>query len=91
MGKNNPATRFGVSTTSGLQWSEANQKTEGGLWIRLEKYEMEAGERYAVQVSPDSEEQGRAVAEAMVAVRGYSQVPPTRATRSLLAATRRLR
>ena len=74
---NNTATRFGVRTASGLlKWTEVNQRTEGGLWIKLGEYEMEAGERYAVQVSPLSERQGRVVADAVVVVRGVLSSPP---------------
>jgi NlpC/P60 family len=73
---NNTATRFGVNTTSGVEWTEVNQKTEGGLWIKLGEYEMEAGESYAVQVSPASEEPGRVVADAVVVVRGVLSGPP---------------
>jgi cell wall-associated NlpC family hydrolase len=73
---NNTATRFGVSTTSGVEWTKVNQKTEGGLWIKLGEYEMEAGEGYAVQVSPDSEGESRVVADAVAVVRGIFSGPP---------------
>ncbi|MDQ5819522.1 MAG: hypothetical protein M3334_14300, partial [Actinomycetota bacterium] len=42
---NNAATRFGVSTTSGVKWSEVNQRIDGGMWVRIGSYEMEEGER----------------------------------------------
>ena len=51
---NNTATCYGVSTTSCVEWIEVSQRTEGGLWIKVGEYEMEASEGYAVQVSPDS-------------------------------------
>ena len=73
---NNAATRFGVGTTSGFKWTEVNQKTDGGLWIKLGQYEMKAGESYAVQVSPGSQGQGRVVADAVAVVRGVLSSPP---------------
>src|SRR3712207_1008038 len=42
---NNAATGFGVSTTSGVKWSEVNQRIDGGMWVRIGSYEMEEGER----------------------------------------------
>jgi cell wall-associated NlpC family hydrolase len=73
---NNPAARFGISTTSGVKWIKVNQQKDGGFWVKLGEYEMEAGERYAVQVSPASEEQGHVVADAVVVVRGVLTGPP---------------
>jgi len=75
-GGNNPAARFGISTTSGVKWIKVNQQKDGGFWVKLGEYEMEAGERYAVQVSPASEEQGHVVADAVVIVRGVLTGPP---------------
>jgi cell wall-associated NlpC family hydrolase len=73
---NNTATRFGVSTTAGVEWTELDQRTEGGLWIKLGEYEMEAGEGYAIQVSPESGAQGRVIADAVAVVRGILSGPP---------------
>src|SRR3712207_1012643 len=55
---NNAATRFGVSTTSGVKWSEVNQRIDGGMWVRIGSYEMEEGERL-VQIEGASESKGR--------------------------------
>ena len=72
---NNPATRFGVSTTSGIKWLKMDQRRDGGMWVRLGAYEMEAGERYAVQVSA-YRAKGRVVADAVMVVRGTQVSPP---------------
>lgn len=72
---NNPATRFGVSTTSGIKWLKVDQRRDGGMWVRLGAYEMEAGERYAVQVSA-YRAKGRVVADAVMVVRGTQVTPP---------------
>ena len=67
---NSSAARFGISTVSGVEWTEVNQQKDGGLWIRLGEYEMQAGDGYAVQISPDSFDGGRVVADAVMVVRG---------------------
>ncbi|MDQ3793722.1 MAG: NlpC/P60 family protein, partial [Actinomycetota bacterium] len=72
---NNPATRFGVSTTSGIKWLKVDQRRDGGMWVRLGAYEMEAGERYGVQVSA-YRAKGRVVADAVMVVRGTQVSPP---------------
>jgi hypothetical protein len=73
--RNNAATRFGVSTTSGIEWIKVDQRKDGGMWVRLGAYEMEAGERYAVQVSA-YRAAGRVVADAVTVVRGTQAAPP---------------
>ena len=73
---NSAATRFGVSTTSGVKWTEVNQQTDGGMWVRIGAYKMQAGDRYAVQVSPGSEGQGSVIADAVMVVSGTQVTPP---------------
>ncbi len=72
---NSAATRFGVKTTSGIEWTTVNQQTDGGMWVRLGAYQLEEGDAYAVDVSPHSVDGGRAVADAVMVVRG-TQVNP---------------
>jgi hypothetical protein len=72
---NNPVTRFGVSTTSGIEWIKVDQRKDGGMWVRLGDYEMEAGDSYAVQVS-GYRARGRVVADAVMVVRGTQMAPP---------------
>jgi cell wall-associated NlpC family hydrolase len=73
---NSDATRFGIGTASGTQWTEIDQATEGGIWIKLGTYAMEEGERF-IQVSPpDTPEDGNAVADAVAVVRGDITAPP---------------
>ena len=73
--RNNPATRIGVSTVSGIEWIKVNQRKDGGMWVRLGAYEMEAGNHYAVQVS-GYRAKGQVVADAVMVVRGTQMVPP---------------
>jgi cell wall-associated NlpC family hydrolase len=72
---NNYATRFGITTTSGVKWTEVNQQLDGGMWVRLGAYEMQAGDRYAVQVSPGSGGYGAAVADAVQVLSGEQANP----------------
>jgi hypothetical protein len=72
---NNPSTRFGISTTSGIKWHKVDQRRDGGMWVRLGAYEMEAGDRYAVQVS-GYRAKARVVADAVMVVRGTQVTPP---------------
>ena len=61
---NSAAARFGVSTTSGVKWTEVDQRKDGGMWVKLGAYEMEAGDSYAIQISGSSEAAGDVVADA---------------------------
>ena len=72
---NNPATRFGVSTTSGIEWIKVDQRRDGDMWVRLGAYKMEAGNHVGVQVS-GYRAKGRVVADAVIVVRGTQMVPP---------------
>jgi hypothetical protein len=46
------------------------------MWIRLGAFEMEAGDNYSVHVSPSSQDQGQAIADAVMVVRGTQVAPP---------------
>ena len=78
---NSDATRFGIGTASGTQWTEVDQTTDGGIWIKLGTYAMEEGERF-IQVSADSTGAGNAVADAVAVVRGDITAPPDEQTTS---------
>jgi hypothetical protein len=73
---NSSATRFGITTTSGVLWTEVNQQEDSGMWVKLGSYEIAAGDSYAVQVSPESASGGRVVADAVAVVRGVMAPPP---------------
>jgi cell wall-associated NlpC family hydrolase len=72
---NNPAARFHVSTASGLERVEVNQRRDGGVWVRLGAYEMREGNRYSVQVAGRSKAEGRIVADAVMVVAGTQAAP----------------
>ncbi len=73
---NNEATRFGVSTSSGIEWTEVDQRRDGAMWVRLGAYEMEEGNRRAVRVSGEAKTEGRVVVDAIMVVRGAQAAPP---------------
>ena len=66
--RNNAATRFGVSTTSGIEWSEVDQRIDGGFWVRIGSYEMKKGERL-VRIEGDLQSKGRVIADAVMVAR----------------------
>jgi cell wall-associated NlpC family hydrolase len=72
---NSAAARFGVETARGTKWIEANQTSDGGMWVKLGTYEMKAGDRYVVRISPGSGS-GEVIADAVALVRGAASPPP---------------
>ena len=67
--------RFGIGTASGTQWTNVDQTTDGGDWMKLGTYAMKEGERY-IQLSAGSAETGTSVADAVAVVRGDVTMPP---------------
>jgi hypothetical protein len=72
---NSTAARFGVSTVSGIEWTTVNQQRDGGNWVKIGDYHMQAGDSYAIQISPDGGS-GAVVADAVAVVRGAFGSPP---------------
>jgi cell wall-associated NlpC family hydrolase len=72
---NNPKTRFQISTASGLKKVRVNQRRDGGVWMRLGAYKMNAGNRYSVRVAGRSKAEGRVVADAVMVVAGTQAAP----------------
>jgi cell wall-associated NlpC family hydrolase len=72
---NNTAARFGVRTSSGTKWTKVNQIKDGGYWVQIGTYHLEAGDYYAVRLSPE-EGDGQSVADAVTLVRGITTRPP---------------
>jgi cell wall-associated NlpC family hydrolase len=73
---NSRAARFGVETARGTKWIVVNQARDGGMWVKLGTYEMKAGDRYVVRVSPGGGGSGEVVADAVALVRGAASPPP---------------
>jgi hypothetical protein len=72
---NSAAARFGVKTSSGTKWTTVDQTKDGGYWVQIGTYHMKAGDYDAVRLS-SSDGTGRAVADAVVLVRGVASPPP---------------
>ena len=72
---NSAAVRFGVSTSSGTKWTTVDQGKDGGYWVQIGTYDMEAGDYYAVRITP-GDGSGAAVADAVALVRGVASPPP---------------
>ena len=47
----NDSVPVGVETASGTEWTKVNQQKNGGRWVRIGEYEMEAGDDYSVKFS----------------------------------------
>lgn len=82
---NNPATRFRISTASGLKKVKVNQRKDGGMWVRLGAYQMKAGNRYFMQVSGRSKAEGRIVADTVKVVGGTQAPPPAHVSKDSAA------
>jgi len=72
---NNPTTRFQISTASGVRQVEVNQRRDGGVWMRLGAFKMNAANRYSVRVAGRSKSEGRIVADAVMVVAGTQASP----------------
>ena len=61
----NDATQIGVVTTSGTRWTQVNQQQDGGQWVRLGAFEMQAGDDYSVVFSRETNGKGYVIADAV--------------------------
>ena len=50
----NASVPIGVATASGVEWVQVNQQKNGGRWVKLGVYEMEAGDDYSVLFSRET-------------------------------------
>ena len=69
----NDSVPVGVETASGTEWTKVNQQQNGGRWVRLGVYEMEAGDAYSVKFSRQTKGDDYVAADA-VRVRKVSEV-----------------
>ena len=65
----NARTRFRIRTASGWVSKDVNQRTNGGRWVLLGRYTLDAGDAYWVEVSNLSTSEGYIVADAVRIVR----------------------
>lgn len=50
----NASVPIGVATASGIEWTRVNQQRNGGRWVRLGVYNMEAGDDYSILFSRET-------------------------------------
>ena len=83
---NAKAARFGVETAGGTRWTEVDQTRDGGYWVQIGTYEMNAGDGYAVRISSRGDS-GKVVADAVALVRGVASPPPASSGKNVYTAS----
>jgi len=73
----NDSVPVGVETASGTKWTKVNQQKNGGRWVRIGEYEIEAGEDYSVKFSRQTSGDDYVAADA-VKVKKISEAAPDR-------------
>lgn len=73
----NDSVQVGVETASGTKWTKVNQQKNGGRWVRVGEYEMEAGDDYSVKFSRKTSGEDYVAADA-VKVEKVSEAAPAR-------------
>lgn len=71
----NPRAEYGVATTSGMKRKVVNQRANGGKWMKLGVYSMQAGDDFSVQVSRATKGKGYVIADAVRVVKGDAAAP----------------
>ena len=70
-----PENSFPDQHRLGSEEGQVNQRRDGGVWMRLGAYKMNAGNRYSVRVAGRSTSEGRVVADAVMVVAGTQAAP----------------
>ena len=73
----NDSVPVGVETDSGTKWTKVNQQKNGGRWVRIGEYEMEAGDAHSVKFSRQTSGDDYVAADA-VKVKKISEAAPAR-------------
>ena len=55
----------GVETAYGTEWTEVNQREDGGLWVRIGEFEMRRDEKFPVRISHNTKGEGKVAADAI--------------------------
>ena len=66
----------GVETAYGTEWTEVNQREDGGLWVRIGEFEMRQDEKFPIRISHNAEGKGKVVADAVKVERVSSYEEP---------------
>ena len=75
----NDSARVGVETAYGTQWTEVDQRRDGGSWVRIGRFELREGDDYIVKISRDTDGKGNVVADAVKVstISSYEDEPPS--------------
>ena len=55
----------GVETAYGTEWSEVDQRKDGGSWVRVGEFEMRKDEKFPVRISHNTRGKGNIAADAV--------------------------
>ncbi len=55
----------GVETPYGTEWTEVNQRKDGGSWVRIGEFEMRRDEKFPVRISHNTKGKGKVAADAV--------------------------
>ena len=73
----NDSVPVGIETASGTKWTKVNQQKNGGRWVRIGEYEMEAGDDNSVEFSRQTSGEDYVAVDA-VKVKKISEASPAR-------------
>jgi cell wall-associated NlpC family hydrolase len=78
----NDSVPVGVETASGTKWTKVNQQKNGGRWVRIGVYEMEAGDGYSVKFSRQTSGRDYVAADAVKVVKDSPVAPSSKTSES---------
>ena len=74
----------GVETPYGTEWTEVNQRKDGGLWVRIGEFEMRRDEKFPVRISHNTKGKGKVAADAVKVEKISSYEAPAARTGSFV-------
>jgi cell wall-associated NlpC family hydrolase len=72
----NDSAPVGVVTSSGTEWTKVNQQRDGGRWVKVGVYEMQAGDDYSVMFSRETSGADYVIADAVKVEYDSAVAPP---------------
>jgi len=75
----NAETPFGVKTASGVEWTKVNQRQDGGRWVKIGVFDMQADDDYSVFVSWETDGEDYVGADAIKVEQVPSSTPVNQA------------
>jgi cell wall-associated NlpC family hydrolase len=78
----NDSAPVGVVTSSGTEWTKVNQQRDGGRWVKVGVYEMQAGDDYSVMFSRETSGADYVIADAVKVEYDSAVAPPPKSDSS---------